>query len=559
MSDHPVPDAVARRRRRFSLVWLIPIVAGGIAVYLIFTTLTDRGPLITITFNTGTGIAAQQTEVKHKDVALGMVEDVHLAKDFSHVTVHVRMNEEGARVATDHARFWVVRPRLSTGNISGLETLLSGAYIEVDPGDPGGTQKRDFVGLEDPPGVRSDEPGRTYTLKASSLGSIGAGSPIFYRDVNVGEVLGYDLGDGLGPVTINIFVRSPFDKFVHEQTHFWNTSGVSIGLGPSGVHVELQSIQALLAGGIAFETPKFSAKAPQSPGGSLFRLYSDKSEADAAGFQRHIQFVTYYTSSVSGLDRGSSVEVFGIQIGTVQDVHLEVDTHTGVVRARVAFDIQPERASHLGDPKGQVDAREFVASLVARGLRAVLESGNFLTGQKDIALEFVPNAKPAQLGMEGDAMLMPSQSGGLDNIENSLSDIATKIDAIPFEDIGKNLNAALASVNHVVSGPEVRNALQKLSETLTDVQHLVRHTDQGLTPALQRLPQISAELQQAVAKANTALGEGGYGSNSDFQRNMSRLLDQVNDAARSIRLLADFLDRHPEALIRGRTSQATER
>ncbi len=559
MSDRPVPDAVARRRRRFSLVWLIPIVAGGIAVYLIFTTLTDRGPLITITFNTGTGIAAQQTEVKHKDVALGMVEDVHLATDFSHVTVHVRMNEEGARVATDHARFWVVRPRLSTGNISGLETLLSGAYIEVDPGAPGGTQQREFVGLEDPPGVRSDEPGRTFTLKAASLGSIGAGSPIFYRDVNVGEVLGYDLGDGLGPVTINIFVRSPFDKFVHEQTHFWNTSGVSVGVGPSGIHLELQSIQALLAGGIAFETPKFAAKAPQSPSGSLFHLYTDKSEADAAGFQRQIPFVTYYTSSVSGLDRGSAVEIFGIQIGTVQDVRLEVDTHSGAVQARVAFDVQPERASDLGGAGGQVNPREFVASLVARGMRAVLESSNFLTGQKDIALEFVPNAKPAQLGTEGEALLMPSQSGGLDNLENSLSDIASKIDAIPFDDIGKNLNAALASVNRVVSGPDVRNALQKLSETLTDVQHLVRHADQGLTPALQRLPQISADLQQAVAKANNALGEGGYGSNSDFQRNMSRLLDQVNDAARSIRLLADFLDRHPEALIRGRTSQATER
>ena len=198
-------------------------------------------------------------------------------------------------------------------------------------------------------------------------------------------------------------------------------------------------------------------------------------------------------------------------------------------------------------------------TLVRRGMRAVLESSSFITGQKAISLAFVPNASAATVGREGDMLVMPSQGGGLDNITTSLSDIATKLDQIPFAEIGRNLDAALASVNRTVSGPEVRNALTRLSETLTDVQHLVRHTDQGLTPALQRLPKISADLQQAVAHANTALGAGGYGGNSDFQRGVSHVLDQVSDAARSLRLLADFLDRHPEALIRGRTAQAAER
>jgi len=559
VSDRPVPDAVTRRRGRFSLVWLIPIVAAVIAIYLLVTTLANRGPLITITFKAGTGITAQQTEVKHKDVSLGMVEDVHLASDFSHVVVHVRMNEEGGRAVTNHARFWVVRPRLSTGNISGLETLLSGAYIEVDPGTPGGTPQREFTGLEDPPGVRSDEPGRTFRLKSASLGSLGAGSPVFYRDVNVGEVLGYDLGDGLGPVTINVFVRSPFDKFVHAETHFWNASGISVGLGAEGVHVEMQSLQALLAGGIAFETPKFAIHSPASDADSLFYLYADKGQADAAGFRKNIPLVSYFTSSVGGLARGSAIEVFGIQVGTVQDVQLLVDGPSAGVVARVTYEVQPERMSPEGAPNAPTDNAAFLHRLVDRGMRAVLESSNFITGQKDISLQFVPNAKPAAVGREGDALVMPSQGGGLDNIQNSLSDIATKIDAIPFDEIGKNLNETLASVNRTVSGPDVRNALQKLSETLTDVQHLVRHADQGLTPVLQRLPQISADLQAAVAKANAALGEGGYGGNSDFQRNIARLLDQVNDAARSIRLLADFLDRHPEALIRGRTGQATEK
>lgn len=562
MSDAPaprVPDAVLKRKRRFSLIWLIPIVAGAIVVYLVITTLADRGPLITISFKTATGISAQQTQVTHKAVALGMVENVKLTDDLKAVQVQVRMNGEGAKLLTDHARFWVVKPRLSSGDFSGLETLVSGAYIEVDPGLPGGHSERHFTGLEEPPGMRSDEPGTTYTLRAARLGSLGPGAPVFYRDVMVGEVLSYDLGNGLGPVTINIFVRKPFDKFVLQNTHFWNASGISVALGGGGLHVEVQSLQALLSGGVAFETPHAMGLAPASRPEERFTLYDDKSAADAAAFQKKIPFVTYFTTSVSGLTRGSPVDVFGLQVGTVTDVKLMLDGATGQMRARVTYDLQPERVFADNAAQREAEPERMTQALVRDGMRAVLESGSFITGTKQISLQYVPAAGPAEIGHEGDAIVMPSQGGGVDNIMSSLSDIATKLDKIPFEDIGKNLDATLSSANRVISGPEVRNALQRLSETLTDVQHLVRHTDQGLGPVLQRLPKISAALQQAVERANAALGEGGYGGNSDFQRGVSRVLDQVNDAARSIRLLADFLDRHPEALIRGRTSQAGER
>jgi paraquat-inducible protein B len=562
-SPHPetpgLGQALLKRRRRFSFIWLVPIVAGLISLYLAVTYLADRGPLITLTFKTANGITASQTEVKHKSVSLGMVEDVHLSDDFKSVIVHVRMKAEGAKIMTSHARFWVVRPRLSTGNISGLETLLSGAYIEVDPGDPGGDQQTKFTGLEDPPGVRSDEPGSIYVLKAPRLGSIGPGAPVFYRDVSVGEVLSYDLGTGLGPVAIRIFVRAPFDKFVEDGTHFFNTSGISVSLGASGVHVEMQSLQALLSGGISFETPKFIRDGKPSHADHEFHLYDSKTDADNAGYARNIQFVTYFTSSVGGLARGSAVEVFGLQIGTVTDVKLVLDKTTSAVRARVAFNVQPERIATGSELESDQDPVAITTRLIDQGLRAVLESSSFITGQKDISLQYVPSAAPAKLGREGDALLMPSQAGGFDNITTSLSDIMTKLDKIPFDQIGLNLASALKSVDRTVSGPDVQNALRKLSETLTDVQHLVRHTDQGVTPLLQRLPQISQDLQQAVRHADSLLGEGGYGGNSDFNRNLSRVLDQVNDAARSIRLLADFLDRHPEALISGRTSEAKER
>lgn len=565
MSDQAPPatphQAILKRRKRFSfsLIWLIPIVAGSISLYLAITYIADRGPLITITFNTANGITSNQTEVKHKAVSLGTVEDVHLSKDLSHVVVHVRMKRAGAAVLTNHARFWVVRPRLTAGNISGLETLVSGAYIEVDPGKPGGTPQDKFVGLEEPPAVRSDEPGTSYVLMAGRLGSIGPGTPVFYRDVSVGEVLSYDLGDGLGPVAIHTFVRAPYDKFVHNNTHFWNTSGVSLTTGANGIHLELESIQALISGGIAFETPRFMDMAPSSKAQHKFRLFANKTEADSAGYATNVAFVTYFTSSVAGLAPGSSVEVFGLQIGTVTDVRLVMDPRSNYLRARVAFNLQPERVFSNAEVRMQHDASTVAGSLVHDGMRAVLESSSFITGQKDISLQYVPGAGPASIGHEGDALLLPSQSGGIDNITASLSDISTKLEKIPFDEIGRNLSNLLKSANETISGPDVRNALRDLSATLQDVRHLVRHTDQGMTPVLKRLPQISEELQHTVEHADALLGENGYGGNSDFQRNLSRLLDQVNDAARSIRLLADFLDRHPEALIRGRVSQATER
>jgi paraquat-inducible protein B len=554
MSETPQPVATATvQRRRFNLIWLVPIAAVGISFYLAVEYLGGRGPLVTITFQTADGITAQQTELRHKAVPLGTVEDVHLSNDLKHAIVHIRMKAEGDAILTDHARFWVERPRLSAANISGLETLVSGAYIEVDPGAPGGAPSHEFIGLEEPPGIRSDEPGSIFRLKAPRLGSIGPGAPAFYRDVNVGEVLSYDLGDGLGPVEMRLFVRAPFDKFVHQDTHFWNVSGVSINVGAEGLHVELQSIQALLSGGVAFKTRRGPQEGPQSKPNTEFQLFESEADADAAGYATHIAFVTYFNSSVAGLSRGSAVQVFGLQIGTVTDVKLILNAAAGIMRARVAFDVQPERLFSPGEVQADPAPEQVTASLVRQGMRAVLESSNFLTGQKDIALSYIPGAPPAELGHEGNALLLPSESGGLDNITASISDIVTKLDKIPFDQIGRDLAGTMRSVNQTVSGPDLRDAVHNLNTTLADIGQLARHANAGLTPALARLPKLSADLQQAAERANMLLGDGGYGVNSDMQHNISRLLDQVNDAVRSIRLLADFLDRHPEALIRGRT------
>ena len=547
MSDlvPPREPAATVRRSRISLIWLIPLVAAVIAAWLGWRTVSQQGSVVTLSFRGADGLTAGQTRVRHKAVELGQVETIRLSDDMSHVIVTVRMRREVEPYLTEKARFWVVRPRISSGSLAGIETLVSGSYIEMDPGGRDGDRRLEFTGLEQPPGVRTGEPGRTFTVKAQRLGSLGPGAPVFYRDITVGEVLGYDIGDGTGPVAVQVFIRAPYDGFVRHGTHFWNASGLSVQIGGEGVHVEVASLQAVLSGGVAFDSPSRSkADAAEADAGTEFPLYNNFGEAQASGYSTKLSFVTYFESSVRGLARGAPVEFFGIQIGTVSNVALELDPARGSGRVRVLLEVQPERIM-TEDAVKTDDTLETTRRLVQRGMRAQLQTASYLTGQRVVALDFVANARPADVAMEGDSIVLPSQGGGLDNILVAASDIAGKLDRLPLDQIGQNLNSALRSA----------------SSAMASVQELVRKTDAGLTPTLRRLPEITAGLQEAVAKAGRTVGsiETSYGNNSQFSRELERAMTQVGDTARSIRLLADFLDRHPEALVRGRAGVAATR
>lgn len=530
------------RRSRFSLVWLLPLIALAIAAYLGVRTVRSEGPVITVTFKTGDGLVAGQTKVQHKAVALGAVESVRLSDDLQNVIVTVRMQREASPYLTDQSRFWVVRPRLSSGSISGIETLVSGSYIEIDPGERGGKGQTQFTGLENPPGVRSGEPGRTFQLKADRVGSLTAGAPVFWRDITVGEVLAYDIGNGDGPVTITVFVRSPYEGFVREGSHFWNASGLSVQLGGDGLHVEVASLQALVSGGVAFDTPRGMPDAKQLPTGTEFPLYHSYADAQASGYKTRQTYVAYFESSVRGLAKDATVEFYGLQVGNVTDVALLFDPVKASARVRVRFEVQPERVD-IGT--GTSDPLEVTRRLVARGLRAQLRTGSYITGSMVLALDFVPGAPAAQVSKEGADIVMPSVGGGLDSILAMASDVAAKINRLPLDEIGTNLNATLRSA----------------SGAMGSVQELARKADSGLTPVLARLPAVMTALQDAVVRAGRTLGslDSSYGKDSQFNRELERAMVQVGDTARSIRLLADYLDRHPEALVRGRADYGVTR
>ena len=557
----PVPvRAATRRSRRVSAIWLIPMIAVAIGAWLAWDTLSKEGPTITISFETAEGLQAGQSQLKFRDIQLGTVHSLALSPDHAHVLVTIATTRQAEPLLTSDTQFWVVKPRLFAGSVSGLSTLVSGSYIGMLPGRAGGTSKRDFVGREDPPLLVSNEPGHTYLLKAGQLGSVTLGSPVFFRDISVGEVLGWDLGDMAESATVHVFVRAPYDKYVSDQTRFWDVSGLSVKVGGNGVEVQLESLRALLLGGIAFDTQKGSAQAAETAGGHVFPLFVNKDAAEAASYSRKIALVGYFPGSVRGLAAGADVTLHGLKVGQVTDVKIIYDPAKQEILAPVRFEVEPERIVGIGR-QAVTDVGAAVDMLVSRGMRATLQSANLLTGQMLVALEFVPDAPPATVTKQDGAFVIPtSDSGSISGLEASAAELLRKVNSIPFDSLGRNLDQTTAGLNDLVNGAQMKQVMTSLNTTLSSARDMVKNLDAGLTPTMKKLPDIAANLQKTMTDANKLVLslQSGYGDNTQFNRDLDHLMIQLNDAVRSIRSLADLLERHPEALIKGRAAGGVE-
>ncbi len=558
----PLPTAGARRRRRIPLVWIIPALAALIALWLAWDTYSKRGPTITILFDSGDGLQAGQSQLKFKDVTMGTVKSIAVTPDFNHVLVTVETTHEAEPLLGEKTVFWIVKPQLFAGNVSGLDTLISGSYIGMMPSTEKGKRGQHFVGSPYPPILTTAVPGTTFTLETRKLGSLSLGSPIFYRGLEVGTVLGWDLADMARHVSIHAFVKAPFDKYVHEDSQFWNASGVSFKLGPNGVDVQMESFRALLLGGIAFES-RPDTKAPVAAANQKFPLYADHEAALSAGYGRKLNMVSNFSGSVSGLQPGADVTLHGLKIGEVTDVGLRFDPTTNRIVAPVHYRIEGDRiagaaaaATAMGIPPGVV-----ASEMVRRGFRATLQAPSLISGQKIIAIEQMPDAPPAEMGRDGDTFVMPSaESGGFDSITRSANELLSKINRIDFAAIGGSIAGMAKGLDDTVNGPQLKNSLAALEKTMTDVQDLARKLDAGASPALARLPAIAADLQDTLAKTSrlVASANSAYGNDSRFNRELDRLMPQLTETARAFRALADLLSRNPEALIKGRTTTGKE-
>ncbi|WP_421995124.1 intermembrane transport protein PqiB [Reyranella sp.] len=536
----------------------MPLITALIGGWLAWDTFSKRGPTITVEFESASGLTAGQSQLKYKNVVMGTVKSISLSPDLTHVIVTIETVREAESLLTDKTAFWVVKPQLFAGNITGLDTLLSGSYIGMRPSSESGVAKRHFVGEQDPPVLQAWAKGTTFSLKSKRLGSVSLGSPIFYRDIEVGMVLGWDLGDLARNVTIHAFVRSPFDQYVHTDSSFWNASGLSLKLGAEGVTVQMESLRALLLGGLAFDTP--DTDQPRADASHLFPLYPNLEAAKAAGFGQQLHLVSYFPGSVSGLDVGADVTLHGLKIGEVTDVALVYDAKLDRIVVPVHYRVEAGRIRNIAKAEA-IDPAKLAEEMIRRGLRATLQAPSLITGGKIIALERVDDAKPADLERDGDVYVIPaSETGGFDSITRSANELLSKINRIDFDRIGRSLSRAAEGIDVTINGPQIKKTLAALEGAMVDLQDIARKLDKDAGPALKRLPAIAAQLQDAVTQANRLISSvnAGYGDDSRFRRDLDRLLPQLTDAARSIRALTDLLARHPEALIRGRTNTGRE-
>jgi paraquat-inducible protein B len=555
------PQASVKRRWAGNWIWIIPLVALIVVGYLGYSYVAMRGPLVSVRFETAEGLSPKQTEVKYKAVTIGRVEAVELSDDRSHVIAKVRMDARAEPMLTEKARFWVVRPRLGGGLQAiqaGLQTLVSGAYVAIDPGDPAkdAPKQTEFDGLEAPPSMHSNEPGSVYYLTAAELGGVSTGSPIRYRDKDVGEVLSHHVEPKSDRITLRIFIEAPYDDRVVDETRFWDASGIEVGSDGDGLSIEILSARALLQGGIAFDTPNEHLDSTPSEPESTFRLYQSEAEA-RLGFYPQIPYVSYFQSSVRGLSVGSEVHMYGRRVGAVTGIELTRDPregHDDEFAVRVAYAIQPERA--LPEPERPALEHDRIEDLVSKNLRVALESSNLLTGEKALSLVFgAGESETVTLRTEGEAVVLPSETQDIAGLTTTLAAIANDVERIPFAEIGRNLNETIKGLERTVSGPELQRALVSLTRTLDEAHQLVREARAGIGPALDSLPRISKKLESAATQAERTLGRQGYGASSPIHRNLERMIDNVAEAARSVRVLADHLDRHPESLLTGRDEE----
>jgi len=541
--DFPEAIAAPKSRTRIQFVWLVPLIAILIGAWLAGKAIFDRGPTITITFDTAEGLEAGKTKLKYKNVDVGLVKTVELSQDTKSVIVTAELPKQAEPYLRDDTRFWMVRARISGGTVTGLGTLLSGSYIGVDIGKAG-KPRRDFVGLRQPPTFTSDTPGREFVLHTDNIGSLDVGSPVYFRRLQAGQVTGYELDKDGKAVTINVFVNSPYDKFVNGDTRFWQSSGLDVSLDANGVKIDTQSIVSILIGGLVFETPLESAESPPATAKAQFHLFANRAAALKNPETDVIQAVMRFNESVLGLAVGAPIDFRGINLGTITQISAEYDDAHHRFDMKVETEIYPQRMRPLGAGNSPVHTleqrQELIDKMIARGLRAQLRTANLLTGQLYVALDVFPEAaKPEAAKIKPrphEAVLeIPTIATSLSELQSTLASIATKINALPLEQIGKNVQQTLLSAT-------------KMTETATQ---LMLRVDTEIAPEARA---ALVEARKAIASA-----EGALKPDSPLAQDARDTMLEVQRAAAAFRALADYLDRHPEALLRGKKDEVSNK
>lgn len=530
--------AKIQTKQGFSIVWIIPLVALIIGGWLAFKAISEKGPTITITFATAEGLEAGKTKIKYREVDIGQVETIALSKDVSKVLVTAKMIKDSEQYLTDQTKFWVVRPRISGGSVSGLGTMLSGAYIGID-GSKNGSPTHAFTGLEVAPVVTIGQPGRHFILNAEMLGSLDIGAPVYYRQIPVGQVVSYGFNEDGKAVDVKIFVEAPHHTKVTENTRFWNASGFDVTLNSQGLKVDTQSMISIISGGIAFDVVKDFPPGNEAQENAAFYLYADQDAIKEKKYSIRNYWTLLFDESVRGLSVGAPVELYGIKIGEVVALDLEFDLEKKKFQVPVIVAMEPERigsAQKEAALKISKDDPEALVRLLVeqKGLRAQLQSGNLLTGQLTINMTFVKDAPKAILSTYGGLRVIPTIPGSFEKFQESLSKIIANLEKVQFDQVSTDL----------------QQVLKEARTTAAEIGGLAKKMNSETTPQLQA---TLSELQKTLVDV-----QKGMGKDSPFNYNTTKSMEELSMTLRSLRELTDTLKNQPQSIIYGKEKKSGE-
>jgi paraquat-inducible protein B len=537
----PIPAATPhfKATQRWNMVWVVPIIALLIGGWLVYRSITSKGPLVSVTFETAESIVAGKTEVRCRSVRVGFVDDVELSDDLKSVTVKLRMDPESGKLVREGSNFWVVKPRVSATDVSGLGTLLTGSYIELDPGPIGNPPKTHFVGKERPPVTSLSVPGRRLTLSADRSGSLVQGSPVYFRGYEVGRIESRELVKDGTHIEYQIFINQDYGWLVTENTRFWNTSGIDVTAGADGFKLRTPSFQAMVSGGVEFGVPEGLETGPQVEDGKNFFLYKDYDAAVKSTFAPVMKLLLLFDQSVRGLSKGAPVEFRGISIGRVADISFEYNPAQDDRRVPVLIEIDPallraETRAQITDP-----GSPFLDEAVGRGLRATLKSANLLTGALFVDIDYFEEAPESAMGTIGEFRTLPTMSSGLAQLEAKVTVILDKLAALPLDETVTKINAVADESTKTVA--EARNTLKEIESTAATLRETLDK------PEFKDLPGDLKKTLASLEKTVASVGPDGA-----VQGDLLRSLDELRAALRSIKSMTNTIDEKPSSLLWGK-------
>ena len=536
-----VPPEI-RRAQRWNIVWVVPLVALLLGGWMLFRHFTSAGPIAHVSFETAEQISASKTEVRCRSVKVGMVRSVALSDDLKSVMVNIEIDSNAQHLLRKGTRFWVVKVRFSGASVTGISTVLEGAYIELDPGPDNAEPESNFVGLETPPATNLSVPGRRVILTADEAGLLTSGSPIYFRGFEVGRIEGRTLSaDGMR-VSYNAFIQQEYSPLVTENTRFWNTSGIDISAGADGFKVKTPSLQAMVSGGVSFGVPDGEGPGKPAADNTSFVLHRDEDDANNTNFNPTLKLVLLFDQTVRGLSKRAGVEFRGITIGRVREISFDLNKSPGDPRIPVLIEIDPCLMCPSTDQKPDAAmGEEFVKAAVAKGMRAALKTSNLITGALYVDLDYYADADPAQIGKLGDHITVPTVSSGFAQLEAKITAFIDKYQAVDVDGTLNQIKAAAKEAETLLA--ESRTAIDDIKATVAAARKTMED------PEFKNLP---ADLRKAVASLDKAVES--VGPDGAVQGDLLRTLDELRASLRAIKGVSDTVNEHPNSLLFGRDS-----